>query len=275
MDSDPTVNYEELESAYTKRIQTYSINNCGHINLIEFLQDAFSSVFESKQSMLLQQHHFMKTYGLFAAEFKKSVINSETQAEEEIRQMLYVHGGAHLIDIETDLQQWFNTHVADVVHTRIEEFEIRGSGWTLVQICQLLIYNNKYEPIRGSSYMELPSFIRNKKAIVNVKNMFDKMCFKWAILSAQYPVRNHVDRLSNYTPYADTLDFSGISFPVHLNQIERFEQLNPTISVNVYTCNEQKKVIPVRLTKNVKQLHVHLFLLQKPLSTAAKSPVME
>lgn len=252
----PTVNFEQLVSAYTNRIQSYTIKNSGHINLTVFLDDAFFTVFEPHQTTLVQQFHFMKTCAVFEAEFRKGENN-------EVQQNLYVQCGTHLINSDTDLQQWFNEHIREVINTRIEEFEIRGSGWTLDNITQLIVHNNRYEPIRGSSYIKLAPFIQKKHAIVNVKNHYDEKCFKWAILSALHPARNNVDRLINYLPFEDTLDFSGIIFPVQVNQVQLFERLNPTISINVYACDEQNKVIPIRLTGEVKQQHLHLFLIQE------------
>lgn len=50
---------------------------------------------------------------------------------------------------------------------------------------------------------------------------------------------------------------------MQVNQVQLFERLNPTISINVYACDEQNKVIPIRLTGEVKQQHLHLFLIQE------------
>lgn len=162
MNPNPTVNFQQLDSAYINRIQSYTIKNSGHINLTEFLEDALSTAFEPHQTTLLQEFHFMKTCVVFEAEFMKGEDN-------EIRQILFVQCGTHLINSDTDLTEWFNEHVRDVINTRIEDFEIRGSGWTLANITQLIVHNNRYEPIRGSSYIELPSFIQKKHAVVNVK----------------------------------------------------------------------------------------------------------
>ena len=37
----------------------------------------------------------------------------------------------------------------------------------------------------GGSYIELPDYIKNKKACVNIKNT-DEKCFKWAILASKH-----------------------------------------------------------------------------------------
>lgn len=76
------------------------------------------------------------------------------------------------------------------------DFEQKESGWKLIEIQYLEIGKNRYNPLRASSFIELPTVIKIKHAVVNVKNE-DNMCFKWATLSALYPSENHVDRLSN------------------------------------------------------------------------------
>lgn len=77
-----------------------------------------------------------------------------------------------------------------------------------------------------------------------------------------HPANNNVERLSNYTRYEQELDFRGITFPVKLSQIKRFEQLNWRVSVNVYSFNTgDKRIYPVRLTKKVKRNHTHLLLI--------------
>ena len=42
-------------------------------------------------------------------------------------------------------------------------------------------------------------------------------------------------RVSNYYQYRKRLDFTGIDFPVTVGSIDMFEELNPGISINVYT----------------------------------------
>lgn len=195
-------------------------------------------------------HFLIRTYAVFVAEFKKDVTNS-AGVVEELRQILYVHGGIQLIDIDTVMREWYDEFVCDRVKKRIEEFEINGSGWSLNAILELSVFNNNYEPLRGSSYLPLPKFIDSRKAVVNVQNYKDQMFFKWSILAALHPSESHPERISHYQRFRNQLKFDSITFPVSLQQIARFERLNKNISVNVYMLDEKSKnmIIPVRLTK--------------------------
>ena len=56
-------------------------------------------------------------------------------------------------------------------------FQRRGSNWLFASIVHLAIHTIKYEPIRGSSYIVLPTKLAVKKVIDNLKNE-DNDCFK-------------------------------------------------------------------------------------------------
>lgn len=84
----------------------------------------------------------------------------------------------------------------------------------------------------------------------------------YAVLSAIFPVEINKGRVSSYIHHSKKLNFDGISFPVDVKQITKFEKLNPEISINVYTYNARDvQINTLRLTKNVKPNHVHLLLL--------------
>lgn len=59
-----------------------------------------------------------------------------------------------------------------------EEFQEQNSGWALQKIMFLEVNKNKYEPMRASSYIALPKFIKSRKAVINIKNN-DNACFAW------------------------------------------------------------------------------------------------
>ena len=62
-----------------------------------------------------------------------------------------------------------------------------------------MVSHSKYKPIRGGSWIDLPDWIKNKKACINIKNE-DEMCFKWCILAALHPVesKSKPERISHY-----------------------------------------------------------------------------
>ncbi|XP_028419265.1 PR domain zinc finger protein 10-like [Dendronephthya gigantea] len=76
-------------------------------------------------------------------------------------------------------------------------FQKEGSGWILDEILHLDLSIAQYSPVKGSSYIPLPSKLKTKKAIINVKNS-DNKCFMWFILAALHPVKLNAERLHHY-----------------------------------------------------------------------------
>ena len=133
-----------------------------------------------------------------------------------------------------------------------------GSGWVLDEILHLDLSIAQYTPVKGSSYVPLASKLKNKKAIINVKNP-DNKCFMWSVLAGihEVPLHSHPERIHHYQQFQDELDFSGIQFPVAVDKIGKFERQN-NISVNVFGFEDV--LFPLHITKEHFDMHVNLLL---------------
>jgi len=60
------------------------------------------------------------------------------------------------------------------------KYQRGGNGFRFKSIVRLDINTVVYRPLKGSSYIPLPTKLANKKAIINMKNE-DDQCFKWCI----------------------------------------------------------------------------------------------
>lgn len=226
------IRFEQRESAFSRRIYTFAVVNLEHHDIREFLFDAFD-YFDAEVRGLLQEHYILKLSGNFSAVFEKVVESSQNDLME--KQTIFINTRNAVIDPETDLCEFYDEDIIKYILNQIDEVMLQGSGFTLSEIKEISIQVSRYEPIKGSSHIPLPPDLAKKKAIINVTNR-DEMCFKWAILSALFPPatgKNH-QRVENYRRYENELNFYGIEFPVKLNQIDKFERLNPSISINVY-----------------------------------------
>ncbi|KAG8227152.1 hypothetical protein J437_LFUL001696 [Ladona fulva] len=140
------------------------------------------------------------------------------------------------------------------------EFQAKGSGWTFSEIVCLELRINKYTPLRGSTYIELPSKIRNTKSVVNVKNN-DMYCFTYAVWAKN--IDKNPQRVSKY----DTRSFHNgyqwdcIEYLVDLKDIIKFEQAN-NITINVFGLDEKKNnVYPIRIVDHEMEDHCDLLYL--------------
>ena len=137
-------------------------------------------------------------------------------------------------------------------------YQKEGSGWILDEILHLDLNMAQYTPLKGSSYIPLPKKLRNKKAIINIKNI-DNKCFMWSVLSALHPVelRKNPERLHHYQHFQSGPNFDGIEFPVTIDKIGKFERQN-NISINVFGFEDV--LFPIYITKERFNTHVNLLL---------------
>ena len=146
----------------------------------------------------------------------------------------------------------------------IENFNKRGSNWQLDHIIAVTVSTCHYRPTQGSSYVETPKYLANKKAVINVQNPDDEMCFAWAVLSSMHTGSRNPQRLSNYRPYLNELNLKGLQFPLKVSDVPKFEKLNPQISVNVNAFENEPvpEVTPLYVSPDRQRPHhVNLLLL--------------
>ena len=100
-----------------------------------------------------------------------------------------------IVSESTNLSELYNTLTEQFLKS-IENFQNQSSGWQFHEVESFSINIDPYTPTSGSSYIPLPKFLADKKAIINVINKDDNECFKWAVTSAVYPQKGHPERLN-------------------------------------------------------------------------------
>ena len=145
-------------------------------------------------------------------------------------------------------------HDLDDLHksivARFDNFVQHGSGLTLHHVLQYQLKIYQIHELHGgaSTSMLLPKIIRMKRACLQIRNT-GYACFIYCVLAHIHPVHRNKGSPSNYTRYFDELNLDGLRFPVCLSMINRFEQNNRNISVNVLGY-ERQKFITMYKTKN-------------------------
>ena len=84
------------------------------------------------------------------------------------------------------------------------------SGFSLDKIMHLYINFHRLALTRGSSYIKLPEWIKNKKTAINPQNK-DEECFKWAVIAA-------------LRSYENQHNLKGLEFPASIKKINKFEK---------------------------------------------------
>ena len=173
----------------------------------------------------------------------------------------YLHSITKLITWSTDLDEWYDEEVTDHILESFSSYEGKGSGWKFMGIQYLEMLVTKVKHFGGSSYIDLPSEIKNKKACVNVQNN-NQECFKFSILAALHydEIQKDHFRHSKYIKWLNDLNFDGIDFPVDLKDIDKFENQNPyRINVLGY---ENKEIYPLRISNKLSdEITINLLLI--------------
>ena len=149
------------------------------------------------------------------------------------------------------------------VKGEIEAWSERGSGWIMDKILKAFINVAQYQPMRGGSYMVLPTKLKNKRAILNIQNR-DNQCLRWAIRAALFPAprgRNPI-RPSSY-PTEDGLNFTGIDFPTPVSQIDRLERQNMNLAINVFGWENDRVIVHRISEKGSETPRINLMLIKQ------------
>ena len=219
---------------YTNQYVMYNTNaNYEPYEFLAYAKPAILNIFNSNRNIktILYLHCLMQN------------------GNNNIKKFAFHSKGLKLVLEGTDISKLYD-EMTDEIEEEIQKIEeSEGSGWTFYEVISLVLHTTRWEPINGGSYIPLDPYIANKKAIINMKNEDDK-CFMWCVLRALYPKNDHPERIDkDLKSKQDIINMKGICYPVSLKAIDRFEHLNPNISISVLGYNKEDRVFPLRISK--------------------------
>ena len=167
--------------------------------------------------------------------------------DEIITKTAYFNGRARTIINENEIDESLQLSRQEIMKT-VGQWLSEGSGWTVKTVDCHYINLTKYKPLKGSSYIELPTELRNPaKGLINLKNK-DNECFRWCHIRYLNPQGKDPQRIKkDERQYIKNLDYQGIKFPVNVNQYNKVEKQN-SIRINVFGY-EEKQPFPIYVSK--------------------------
>ena len=111
------------------------------------------------------------------------------------------------VDIMTGVDT--NDVVEELFKSTLERYQtglqesMRGSEFVFDCVNELHYKLHKVDLNRGRSYIDSPSWLKNKKAAINPKNVNDDRCFQYALTVAlNYgKIKNHPEITKNIEPF--------------------------------------------------------------------------
>ena len=242
----------ESNSALKRFARVYAINGEEGYDARSFLDSARENI-----TSVLRNNRRTKVKLIFKCYMEKTSILGEII----IRKFAF-HSEIHINLDGTDEEELYITMTEEVIERMTKLQQATGSPWRLHSIIKLELHTVSYNPLRGETWVPLPKELANKKAIINPKNE-DNKCFLWCVLRALNPKDNHQEKIDKELKKTEnTLNMDGIEYPVRLEDIDKFEKQNPSISITVFGY-EEKSVYPLRNSNNTNREHNIILILIK------------
>ncbi|KAK4874041.1 hypothetical protein RN001_013401 [Aquatica leii] len=229
-----------------------------HVKVVDLMNE-----FSEKISSLMNKQ---------VAKFRNVKVNCElfglyTLKQQEVLDIKSFQTKYEILSPGTDVAELYKKFV-EILDRKESEFQEKDSGWVLVKFLHVEVNFVKFNPLKASSYVKLPIEIIHKKAVINVMN-FDEFCFGWAVASALVVPNGNPQRVASYPDFRTLCNWDGITFPMKLTDIGKFED-NNNISVNVYGLEEIieqgtrkiEVVGPLYYTKKKQNTHINLLLIE-------------
>ena len=188
-------------------------------------------------------------------------VTFEKQLEDEIiTKTAYFNSKTKTLINENEINEVLQTSRQELIKA-IGQWISEGSGWTIQSVDGHYINLTKYEPLNGTSYIELPTELRNSaKGLINLKNE-DNECFRWCHIRYLNPKEKDPQRIKKSDKeFIEKLDYSGIEFPITIKQINKIEKKN-SIRINVFGY-EEKQPYPY-ISDEKYEDHMELLLITK------------
>ena len=169
-----------------------------------------------------------------------------TRVDGELEERVPAFFASRVFDVDSTRHLDINELIANLV-SKVDNWNGRGSWYSVDHIMRFMIITTNHRPLCGSTYIPTPQWLANKNAVINVKNK-DNRCFVWTILSAMHPGAHNSDMMSCYQKYDSEVNTSGLTFPLDVRDVPKFEALNPTISVNVLCTGDEGGYVPLHMS---------------------------
>ena len=232
----PSSKIKELNRALKEHAKSYGIE----------LQDNLNPLNHFRKTKVLVELHLidlLKTVKGFKfvetleVTFEKETIDSKTRECVSIYKTAFFNDKAKTITKVNDVEPELSMSRQEILNV-IDKWVLEGSGWVIDRIDSHYINITTYQPLNRSSYIELPTKLRNPmKGLINTKNKDDK-CFRWCHIRHLNPQKKYPQRIKkDDKQFIGGLNYKGIEFPVSHKQCNKIEKQN-SIRINVFDCEK-------------------------------------
>jgi hypothetical protein len=244
--------------AFKSYLQQYELHSNETIIDVEDFIDRYLNNILELIKLILVQIHSIKLQICLHIHFTKF------GDEKKIIQQKTYFCSKPIIIINYDLVDDKFDDIINDLKEKVQNYQGTGSNWTVEKIEKIDVRIGEYNPQYGGCISTLPEFLKNKKALINIKSP-DNKCFLYCIIAHLYPSKFSRGRISPYLKHLDKFNCKRIKFPVKINDIRKFEtdNLKYDIRINVYgveTINRKQVIVPLVISKREAKNDINLLL---------------
>ena len=248
----PRTVIKQIDKALNGFVKSYEIDLRNDKDPLIQMQNTRKGV-ERQLSILLNEMKGLKYVETLKVTFEN--ISSDVIIEKSA----YFNSASQTIINQVGISESLKISSENIIN-KIAQWISEGSGWTVKEINDHYLNIAKYEPMKGSSYIQLPEELRNSaKGLINMKNK-DNECFRWCHIRHINPQEKYPQRIKKVDKqYIEKLNYSGIEFPVCVKHYNKIEKQN-SININVFGY-ENKQPYPIYISKEKNEDHMELLLI--------------
>ena len=213
----------------------------GFTDDLNFFLESLRPVLQSLIKDLLDEHHGLKLWISVEVTYKHTVHGTLAKAHFTTKAAT-IHNNFELDDTFDALDQ--------EVLLRHAHYLRNASPFAIESVDSAMLHATRYAPIAGAGFKELPTFLANKKCIVNVKNS-DERCFGYSILAKLEPItRGSRNQAFDYNRHFQTHGLADLNYPVAPSAVPGLEeQLGLQINIFSFFDDEGKGRYPLYVSK--------------------------
>ena len=134
--------------------------------------------------------------------------------------------------------------------TNIQKSLGKVLDWIIDSVIDHTISISKYNPLAGSSYIQLQKELDHpRKGFINIQNTDDNECFNWCLVRYLNPADHNSRRITKFDKdFAKRLDFKDIKFPAKIRAIYKIEKKN-SICIIVFGYENTEKTFNLCIKK--------------------------
>ena len=247
-----------MNRALKGHAKSYGIELQDNLNPLNHFTKTKTLVKSHLENLLKDMKGF-KFIEMLEVTFEKDTIDSKTGKRVSIYKTAFFNSKAKTITKANDIEHELSMSRQKILNV-IDKWVSEGSGWVTDRIDSHYINVTTYTPLHGSSYIELPTELRNpKEGLINIKNKDDE-CFRWCHIRHLHLQEKNPQRIKKEDKeMINELNYEGIEFPVSQKHYNKVESQN-SIRINVFGY-ENGQPFPIHISKETFEDQVNLLLI--------------